>query len=340
MKLHLRAADWYEANGSPAMAVEHLLSTTERDRCVQLVTVLVAADLPGRPDSTVQRWLSALGDAAIEAYPPLAVLAGWVARSTGQTVEAQRWAAIVDAAVVRPGAGRRHGVVRRRRGPCCAPSCAPAAPSRRWPTPTLAVAAEPPWSPWRDTGALRVCGGAPAGRRRRPGRGPVRGVRRRRPRSSGTPTSLVVSEAELALLGDGSGPVGGGGRASRAWRSRPSTSTGCTTTSRACSPFAGAARLAVHEGDLDEANRQLTLAMRARPTCTFVAAVPRRARRGCSWPRCTGRSATTTTARHLLREIDDILLHRPASACWSTRSPSFASMVTSSAPVGATGARR
>ena len=26
-KLHLRAADWYEANGSPAMAVEHLLHT-------------------------------------------------------------------------------------------------------------------------------------------------------------------------------------------------------------------------------------------------------------------------------------------------------------------------
>jgi LuxR family maltose regulon positive regulatory protein len=39
-KLHLRAADWYESNGSPAMAVEHLLNTTERDRCVQLVTQL------------------------------------------------------------------------------------------------------------------------------------------------------------------------------------------------------------------------------------------------------------------------------------------------------------
>ena len=40
-KLHLRAADWYESNGSPAMAVEHLLNTDERDRCVQLVTALV-----------------------------------------------------------------------------------------------------------------------------------------------------------------------------------------------------------------------------------------------------------------------------------------------------------
>src|SRR5687768_10422792 len=39
-KLHLRAADWYEANGSPVLALEHLLNTTERDRCVQLLTAL------------------------------------------------------------------------------------------------------------------------------------------------------------------------------------------------------------------------------------------------------------------------------------------------------------
>ena len=40
-KLHLRAADWYESNGSPALALEHLLNTTERDRCVQLMTQLI-----------------------------------------------------------------------------------------------------------------------------------------------------------------------------------------------------------------------------------------------------------------------------------------------------------
>ena len=98
MKLHLRAADWYESNGSPAMAVEHLLNTTERDRCVQLVTQLILPTYQAGQMSTVQRWLSALGDAAIEDYPPLAVLAGWIAALTGQTAEAQRWAAILDAA--------------------------------------------------------------------------------------------------------------------------------------------------------------------------------------------------------------------------------------------------
>ena len=66
-KLHLRAADWYESNGSPAMAVEHLLNTTERDRCIQLVTELILPTYQAGQMSTVQRWLSALGDGRFEA---------------------------------------------------------------------------------------------------------------------------------------------------------------------------------------------------------------------------------------------------------------------------------
>ena len=84
-KLHLRAADWYESNGSPAMAVEHLLHTTEQDRCVQLVAALVLPTYQAGQMSTVQRWLAALGDEAVEQYPPLAVLAGYMALFTGQT---------------------------------------------------------------------------------------------------------------------------------------------------------------------------------------------------------------------------------------------------------------
>jgi LuxR family transcriptional regulator, maltose regulon positive regulatory protein len=98
MKLHLRAADWYESRESPATALEHLLNTTERERCVQLVTELILPTYAAGQMSTVQRWLSELGDAAIQGYPPLAVLAGWITALTGQTAEAERWAAIVDAA--------------------------------------------------------------------------------------------------------------------------------------------------------------------------------------------------------------------------------------------------
>ena len=60
MKLHLRAADWFESNGSPAMAVEHLLNTTERDRCAQLVSQLVLPTYQAGQMSTVQRWIVGL----------------------------------------------------------------------------------------------------------------------------------------------------------------------------------------------------------------------------------------------------------------------------------------
>ena len=111
-KLHLRAADWYESNGSPAMAVEHLLNTDERDRCVQLVTTWSCP--PTRPATSppCSGGSPTLGDATIAQYPPLAVLAGWMAVFSGQTAEAQRWAAIVDGGVVRSRASGRHGVVR------------------------------------------------------------------------------------------------------------------------------------------------------------------------------------------------------------------------------------
>ncbi len=150
MKLHLRAADWYEANGSPAMAVEHLLNTTEQDRCVQLVTALVLPTYQAGQLSTVQRWLSALGDSAIEEYPPLAVLAGYIAVFTGQTAEAQRWAAIVDAAsfdlVPADGTASFDSARAMFRAVICA-----AGPEQMMTDASFAVAQEPPWSVWRDT---------------------------------------------------------------------------------------------------------------------------------------------------------------------------------------------
>jgi LuxR family maltose regulon positive regulatory protein len=75
--------------------------------------------------------------------------------------------------------------------------------------------------------------------------------------------------------------------------------------------FAGAARLAVHHGDLSEAHRQLTHAMRARLAATYVmpfVAVRLRLQLA-KVHRAIGDLAT---ARQLLREISDILTHRPA----------------------------
>ena len=75
--------------------------------------------------------------------------------------------------------------------------------------------------------------------------------------------------------------------------------------------FAVAARLAVHRGDLDGADRQLARAMRARPSCTFV--LPFFAVRArLQLAKAYSTRGDQATARHLLREIDELLRHRPA----------------------------
>jgi LuxR family maltose regulon positive regulatory protein len=75
--------------------------------------------------------------------------------------------------------------------------------------------------------------------------------------------------------------------------------------------FVCAARLAVHRGDRAETDRQLTRAMRARPSLTYV--LPTLAVRvRLQLAKVYGATGDHTTAHHLLREIDDILIRRPA----------------------------
>ena len=307
LKLHLRAADWYEANGSPAMAVEHLLNTNERDRCVKLVTALVLPTYQAGHLSTVRRWLSALGDSTIEEYPPLAVLAGYIAVFTGQTAEAQRWAAIVEAAsfdlVPADGTASFDSARAMFRAVLCA-----AGPEQMMTDASFAVAQEPPWSVWRDTA---LCFLAEAHLLT----GDVDQASALFAESStvaaatGNTDSLVDSEAELAVLAMDRGQwAEAAGHVELALAAIDEYRMHDYVTSVLA--FAVAARLAVHNSDLKEANRQLTQAMRARPTCTYVLPwLAVRARLQLAkvyWAR-----GDHTTARHLLREIDDILLHRP-----------------------------
>ncbi len=100
--------------------------------------------------------------------------------------------------------------------------------------------------------------------------------------------------------------------------------------------FAAAARLAVHRGDRNEADRQLARAMRARPSCTFV--LPHIAVRvRLQLAKVYAALADHATARHLLREIDDILLHRPALGALVDEVSEFRGILTSSAHVTVAG---
>ncbi len=307
MKLHLRAADWYESNGSPALALEHLLDTTERDRCAAMTAALIIPTYGAGQITTAQRWLSTIGDTGVEAYPPLAIIAAWAAALTGQTVEAQRWAAIVDAVSFAPVPADGGASFDSGRAMVRAVLCTDGAETMMADA-QFAVGQEPEWSPWRDT-ALALSGEAhlligDAGSARA-----LFAEASRLATTSGNNGSIAISESELALLAmDG----GQWSEAAERLASARDTIDEHRLHDYAVSAlaFAAAARLALHRGDLEDTNRQLAGGMRARPVCTYV--LPWLAvRLRLQLAKVYVALADATTARHLLREIEDVLYHRP-----------------------------
>ncbi len=333
-KLHLRAANWYEANGSPVLAIEHLLNTTERDRCVQLVTALILPTYNAGQMSTVQRWLAALGDSAVEGYPPLAILAGWVTVLTGQTTAAERWASIVD--VVRfdqvplDGSASFDSARAMLRAVMCASGA-----EQMMIDATLAVAQEPSWSPWRDT-AVTISAHAHLLATEVDEARVLFAEAVSLGMAVGNTDTVIDGEAELALLAMECG----------AWSEAAERVDRALTVveehqlydyALSVLVFAVAARLALHQGDLEEADRQLTRAMRARPSCTFV--LPYYAVRArLQLAKAFSTRGDRATARHLLREIDEILLHRPALGALIDQVAAVRQAVTANAQIGSTGA--
>ncbi len=325
MKLHLRAADWYEANGSAVTALEHLLHTTERDRSVRLMTALTFPTYQAGQISTLQRWLSTVGDEAVKSYPPLAVLAGWIATLSGQTADAQRWASIIDDAsynlTPEDGTASFDSARAMLRSIMC-----PAGPEQAMTDATLAVTEEPAWSPWRDQA---LCISAEAHLLV----GEVDQAVARFAESSAigaatsTSDATILSESELALLAMDRGQWDEAAEHEEyALASIEETRMHDYATSVLA--FAGAARLAVHKGDLEEMNRRLTQAMRARPSLTFV--LPYLAvRLRLYLAKVYFATANPAAARHLLREIDDILLQRPALGALAEEVSEFRGLLTS-----------
>jgi LuxR family maltose regulon positive regulatory protein len=100
--------------------------------------------------------------------------------------------------------------------------------------------------------------------------------------------------------------------------------------------FAGAARLALHQGDLPGAHRQLTAAMRGRPSVTY--ALPFVAvRLRLQLAKIYLALADAATAHQLLREIDDILSHRPALGTLTDQVDKFRRVLASGAATATTG---
>ncbi len=333
MTLHERAADWYEANRSPALALEHLLRTTEWDRSVRLATGLVPPTYMAGQLSTIQRWLRKIGDANIERYPPLAVLAGWASAHTGDTVGAERWASFVNAAsfedVPEDGTASFDSARAMLRANLCA-----SGPEAMMADAAFAVAQEPAWSIWRDA-ALSALGEAHllAGRIDE-----ARGLFNETFTAAvalGSTDTIVQSESELALLA-----MDCGDWPEAADRLEFALATidenGLHDYPLCLLAFAGSARLALHHRDLNEAHRYLGRAMRARPAATYI--LPFMAvRLRLQLAKVYLAIGDVATARQLLREIDDILRHRPALGTLTGEADKFRCVLASSATDGATG---
>jgi LuxR family maltose regulon positive regulatory protein len=306
-KLHLLAADWYESNGSPSMALEHLVNTGERDRCVKLAAQLLLPTFQAGQSSTGLRWLQVLGSAAIESYPPLAALTAWLAALTGNSADAHRWAAFVDTARfdLRPMDGTASFASS---SAMLAALMCRSGPQQMADAAGFATRQEPSWSPWRAV-ALALSAESQLLL------GDVDQATRLFTQTSVVATqlgnihSVILSNAELAVLA-----MDHGRWAQAAEHAELALSTvhahRLNDYSLSVLAYAAAARLAVHEGNRKEADAQIARAMRARPTCTY--AIPWLAVRvRLQLAKVHAAIADPASARHLLLEIDDILDHRP-----------------------------
>jgi LuxR family maltose regulon positive regulatory protein len=252
---------------------------------------------------------------------------------TGQTADAQRWAAVVDTASFAQVPVDGTASFDSSRAMLRALMC-PAGPEQMAIDASFAAAVEPPWSPWRATA---LCLSAEAqllvgdGDRATALFMEASGVAV----AGGNVGSIIHSEAELALLAMDRG---------RWAEAAEHLDLALATVDNrrlddyviSVLAFAGAARLAVHRGDRKEVDRQLARAMRARPSCTF--ALPHVAVRvRLQLAKVYAAIADPATARHLLVEIDDILAHRPALGALVEEVSEFRGLLISDAPVTVTG---
>ena len=102
-ELHRRAASWCEANGLLESAIDHAQAAGDTDRVARLVWKLaLPAYGAGRVDTT-RRWFGWFEDQGLLGrYRSVAVLGAWLQALVGEPVAAERWA---DAAEHGPAAG-------------------------------------------------------------------------------------------------------------------------------------------------------------------------------------------------------------------------------------------
>ncbi|MCP2637906.1 AAA family ATPase [Microbacterium sp. HD4P20] len=306
-ELHRRAADWHDANDAPAQAVEHLLHAGEFERAADRIADLSLPMYQMGEVGTITRWLSALGDDLVLAHPSLLVIVTWTAVLLGDVPAGERWARSLNAFDIGslpeeyrvPFESARAMV----RAAMCEQGHAQVVADA-----AFAVRHEPVTSPWRDQ-ALHLWGEAcllvddtAAAKTAFEEAIDVATI-------MGNSDTLILSEPELALLAIESGQWATA--AEHADRGvaviDESHMDGYPTTTLA---LAVAARVAFHAGDRERGGGLLARAMRSRVGCTHLLShlsIRARIQLAVAHVAVGDRSA----ARHLVREIDDLVRRRP-----------------------------
>jgi len=332
-KLHLRAADWYEANALSEIAVDHILHTDERDRCVQLVVALYLPTYQRGQVPLVQRWLHELGDAAIEEDPPLAIAAGWIALLMGDVPAVQRWAAVVNAATYHLVPADGSASFESGRAMLRA-AIADEGAEQMLADARFATEAEPAWSPWRATAvALLAEAYLLVGDHDR-ARAAIAEAAALGPEDNAD--NYLMGQAALAQLAMNDGQ----------WdeaAAHVGLALGAVHDYRmdeyplSIRAYAAAARLAMHRGDRERAKREVTRAMRVRPGATsaipFLAVGAR-----LELARVHLSMGDLPGARHLLREVDDLLLERPGLGVLVEQAAALHETLALTADLGVAGA--
>lgn len=306
-ELHRRAAEWHEDHGAAAQAVEHLLQAGDMKRAAHRVAELGLPLYQRGQVSTVRRWLRELGDSRVREYPPLVISMTWTAIHLAEVAAAERWSRVLDSidiATISPADRLEFESARA----MVRAALAEHGVDRVLVDAAFALEHEPATSPWRDQ-ALHLWGSACLLVGDKSGAKAAFEEAIDVAAIMGNPDTVVLSEPELALLAMEAGKWGRARKhADRAVAVVDANHMdGYPTTALA---LAVAARIAVHDGDQEKADRLLARAMRARVGCTYLLpylSMRVRLQLAKTYVAVGDRSA----AWHLLREVEDLLRKRP-----------------------------
>lgn len=307
VELHARAAAWHDKDGAPAQAVEHLLQAGEVERAAERIAELSLPMYQLGEVSTVKRWLADLGDDVVRAYPPLIVSMTWTGILLGDVTSGERWSIILESFDDAALPAEDRVLFASARAMIRAALCEHGHKSVLQEA-AFAMEHEPVSSPWRDQ-ALHLWGSARLLVDDLVGAKAAFEEAMDVAAAAGNSDTIILSAPELALfaIDDGQWDAARDYAQQSIGAIDSSHMDGYPTTALA---LAVAARVAVRDGDREGGARLLARAMRARIGCTHLLPyLSVRAR--MQLIRAHLAVDDRAAARHLMREIDELLRRRP-----------------------------